>query len=51
MIPIVLSNYLIPVIGGTNAPPKKRRNQIKTLTNQNIFRKGIGDATVQAQMQ
>jgi hypothetical protein len=48
----MLSPYeFLPVIGGTNAPPKKSRNQISTLTSQNILKSGIGVATMQAQIQ
>jgi hypothetical protein len=42
---------IIPVRGGTSAPPKNSKSQINTLTAQKLFRNGIGTEVMQANVQ
>lgn len=48
---IILYNYLIPVNGGTNAPPQNNNNQINNPTIQKVFIKETGIPTQQLMMQ
>lgn len=41
----------MPVSGGTRAPPKNNRNQIKVATIQKVSMKGIGRAAAHAKQQ